>query len=296
MKRAKKAKAAKKARKAKPGAPARAFASGEHVRIVPLHQPKPALAIADLARMRREVEEGGETDLFDGRPHAAPAGAKLTYRKGPLLTRAEVFSIFWGAKWGTTASSTKLMNDLNRFFEVVLASPAIDQLDEYSVGAKKIGHGRFLGMQVISAQAPVGSVTNSVIRQRLAGWIQSKVVPKNTKNSLYFIFLEPHVVSVLGGSRSCHNYCGYHDSSGSLYYAVMPYPGCDGCLGGLSVFDALTGTSSHELCEAITDPVPGSGWYDDTNGEIGDICPWSFKKVGGYTVQLEWSNRQGKCV
>jgi hypothetical protein len=58
----------------------------------------------------------------------------------------------------------------------------------------------------------------------------------------------------------------------------------------------MTGSSSHELCEAITDAVPGSGWYADTDGEIGDICAWNFKTVAGYTVQLEWSNQQDKCV
>jgi hypothetical protein len=42
--------------------------------------------------------------------------------------------------------------------------------------------------------------------------------------------------------------------------------------------------------------VPGSGWYDQVNGEIGDICAWHFKKVAGYKVQLEWSNAQNKCV
>ncbi len=57
-----------------------------------------------------------------------------------------------------------------------------------------------------------------------------------------------------------------------------------------------TGTSSHEFCEAVTDPVPGSGWYDQVNGEIGDICAWHFKKIAGYTVQMEWSNAQNKCV
>jgi hypothetical protein len=76
----------------------------------------------------------------------------------------------------------------------------------------------------------------------------------------------------------------------------MPYPGCAGCLGGLQLFDAMTATSSHELCEAITDPVPGTGWYDDTNGEIGDICAWNFKQISGHTVQLEWSNNENKCV
>jgi hypothetical protein len=76
---------------------------------------------------------------------------------------------------------------------------------------------------------------------------------------------------------------------------VMPFPNCAGCLGGMTNLDALTSTSSHELCEATTDPVPGQGWYDDTHGEIGDICAWQTKKLGNYTVQLEWSNQDASC-
>ena len=79
---------------------------------------------------------------------------------------------------------------------------------------------------------------------------------------------------------------------GDVFYAVVPYPGCQGCTGTLAVFDALTSVSSHELCEAITDPVPGQGWYDDVNGEIGDICAWQTRVVDGYTVQREWSNSE----
>src|SRR5487761_486460 len=101
----------------------------------------------------------------------------------------------------------------------------------------------------------------------------------------------------LGGSSSCSTFCGYHsDINGQIFYAVMPYPDCTGCTGSLTVLDALTSTTSHELCEAITDPVPGQGWYDDTNGEIGDICAWQTKKLGAYTVQLEWSNQAGRCI
>ena len=64
----------------------------------------------------------------------------------------------------------------------------------------------------------------------------------------------------------------------------------------LAVLDALTSTSSHELCEAITDAVPGQGYYDDQNGEIGDICAWQTKRLGQYLVQLEWSNAHGTCI
>jgi hypothetical protein len=101
----------------------------------------------------------------------------------------------------------------------------------------------------------------------------------------------------LGGGSSCTTFCGYHnDINGQIFYAVMPYPDCTGCTGALSVIDALTSTTSHELCEAITDPIPGQGWYDDNNGEIGDICAWQTKQLDGYAVQLEWSNQAGRCI
>jgi hypothetical protein len=74
--------------------------------------------------------------------------------------------------------------------------------------------------------------------------------------------------------------------------------GCASAADGtsLSQFDALTTVSSHEVAEAITDPVPGSGWYDDANGEIGDICAWQTTPLDGYVVQQEWSNAANSCV
>lgn len=266
--------------------------TSDPIRVVPLHLPKPKVSVEEAAH-HRELDDG---DLFSPNAPHAPANPKLTYRGGPLLTQVQVQIIFWGKLWGTTPTSTSLMQQLNKFFEAIVVSPAIDQLSEYSISGKTIGHGSVIGHTVITAQAPGPSVTDTAIRTQLKSWIANKTVPKNTANTLYFIYLDPGVVSIMGGSRSCQSYCGYHNNIGSVYYAVMPYPSCSGCLGGMSPLDALTGTSSHELCEAITDPVPGSGWYDDTNGEIGDICAWKFKKVGGFNVQLEWSNQQNKCV
>jgi len=238
------------------------FAPGEHIRVVPLHQPKLAVPIGELARARRK--RAGD-DLLAGQVKVAAAAADLIYNGGVLLTNVEVFTIFWGRQWGTSAAVT-LKGKLNAFFKTIVASAAIDQLKEYSVSGKSIGRGTFTGTKTVTAQAPAGSVTDTTIRARLKSWIAAGTVPRNTQNSLYFIYLDPGVVSILGGSRSCQSFCGYHNNVGSVYYAVMPYPSCSGCLGGMGAFDALTGTSSHELCEAITDPVPGAGWYDDVNG------------------------------
>jgi hypothetical protein len=265
---------------------------GEHVRIVPLHYPKPVYSAGDLSAQ----QPAADGDLYDGKPHLAPASGQLTYRGGPLLQQVQVYSVYWGASWQSSASAPALAGKIDQFFRDILVSSLMDQLAEYNVNGQSIGHGQYLGSSVRTDAAPVGSVTDSTIRAQLLNWINSNAVPKQTANSLYFVFLEPGITSVMGGSKSCQNFCGYHDAAGSVFYAVMPYPLCAGCLGGQAAFDALTGTISHELSEAITDPIPGNGWYDDKNGEIGDICAWNFKKIGLYTVQTEWSNAKGRCA
>jgi hypothetical protein len=227
----------------------------------------------------------------------APVGApQLTYRGGPLLSEAQVFVFFWGDAWQQDPQ-VALVQQINSFFDYVLTSEVMDQLAEYSVPGSTISHGTRTGSIELTT-APPSSVSDGDVKQLLQQEISSDpAVPQPTSSSLYFVFLPPGVTVGLNGGASCVNFCGYHsDIDGQVFYAVMPYPDCSGCAGGLSVIDALTATTSHELCEAITDPVPGQGWYDDQNGEIGDICAWQTKQSGGYTVQLEWSNAAGRCL
>ena len=157
----------------------------------------------------------------------------------------------------------------------------LDQLGEYSVENMSIGHGARVGTATISDEPPA-KVTDDDIRHALHTWLGAQPeFPQPGPNVLYFVYLPPNVTVAMGDGQSCRQFCGYHDAIGDgIFYAVMPYPGCAGCAGGLSVLDALTSTSSHELAEAITDPVPGTGWYDDTHGEIGDICAWRTARAG----------------
>ncbi len=252
-------------------------AAADAVRIVPLHIPDELGVVGAVAP-------------------AAPA-PQLTYHNGPLLAAVEVFTIFWGDAW-TTANKT-LAGQINSFFDTILVSPLIDQLGEYGVAGQPIGHGKRIGTTTITSPSPGHSVSDGAIQHFLQAEIGSSATfPRPTPNTLFFIYLPPGTSVAQGGARSCQAFCGYHnDIAGQLYYAVMPFPGCSGCTGGLGQLDALTSTSSHELCEAITDPVPGRGWYDDGgNAEIGDLCAWKTKTVSGMTVQLEWSNKAGACI
>jgi len=222
--------------------------------------------------------------------------AKLTYRNGPLLTSVQVFTVFWGGAWNDAPQSA-LPSQINDFFDFILGSELLDQLAEYSVPGKAISRGLLLGTATLTSGGPGKTVDDSAIQDFLQREMSAGTLPASTANTLYFLFLPPGVTVTQGGSASCKVFCGYHDAiNGSIFYAVMPYPNCSGCLGGVAAFDALTSTSSHELCEAITDPVPGQGWYDDNNGEIGDICAWQTRTLGRYSVQLEWSNKANRCV
>jgi hypothetical protein len=254
------------------------------IKVVPLYQ------AADL-----EAAAPG-TDVFGIK---APAAPKLLYNGGTLLTSVQVFTVFWGSSWGTKPLQG-LVKSVNDFFDFVLTSALIDQLKEYSVPGQAIDYGKRIGTTAITTPPLHHMVSDNAIRHMLQNEIATNAAfPRPTSNTLYFIYLPPGVAVAQGGTRSCQSFCGYHDTitAGQLYYAVMPFPGCVGCTGNLAVLDALTSTSSHELCEAITDPIPGRGWYDlNNNAEIGDLCAWKTKKLGGYTVQLEWSNNSNSCA
>ncbi len=242
------------------------------ITIVPLHGPELEMALA-----------------------AAPP-AQLVYNNGPLLTNVQVYTIFWGSAWQQSPASDTVTN-MNNFFDYILTSSLMDQLAEYSVQGQTFGHGSRVGTTTLTTSDPGTTVADSDIQQMLNNEIANNTLPQPNANMLYFVFLPSGVTVTQGGSSSCQSFCGYHDNiNGQIFYAVMPYPDCQGCLGSLATSDALTSTSSHELCEAVTDPIPGQGWYDQNNGEIGDICAWQTKQVGNYTVQLEWSNQANSCV
>ncbi len=208
------------------------FGPGHPIRIVPMHRPEAAA------------------------PTVAQAAPQLTYRNGPLLTTAQVFTIFWGSAWQQTPQSD-FVQRINQFFDFILTSALLDQLGEYSVPGKQIGHGTRIGTTTLTTPEPGKSVQDSAIRKMLQQEISTgTTLPAPTPNTLYFVMLPPGVQVIQGGGASCQVFCGYHDATSSnVFYAVMPYPGCSGCSGGLSVFDALTSTTSHELCQSVLRPL-----------------------------------------
>jgi hypothetical protein len=239
--------------------------------------------------------------------------ARLTYRGGPLIARARLFGVYWGSAWralgragGAGPVREVSRQALDAFLGDLAGGAYIDMLAEYNVQGLAIQRGTFLGSAVVGPD-PAARVSDDDIRAMLTQRLADGELPPWDANTLYVVYLPQGTSVEQGGALSCRVFCGYHDAivdqggNPSAYYAVLPYPGCAGCAQGtdgmqLSPFDALTATTSHEVAEAVTDPVPGTGWYDDQNGEIGDICAWQLAMLDGYVVQKEWSNAAGDCV
>jgi len=105
-------------------------------------------------------------------PRAAAAAPKLTYRNGPLLTNVQVFAIFWGKAWQNAANSP-LATQMNSFFDFILTSELLDQLSEYSVPGKTIGHGVRTGSANLITSEPGKSITDTAIQSMLQNEISS---------------------------------------------------------------------------------------------------------------------------
>ena len=217
----------------------------------------------------------------------------------------EVAPIYWGAAW-TSGANQQLTLKLDGFFDFLVTSSYMDLLHEYSTATTKIQPGSRLSSVRVSASepgdvTPTGrQVTDEQIRTALEGWIADQTAPAATANTLYFIFLPPKTVSVSFGSQSCAagGFCGYHDHIGNVYYAVIPFVNCQGCVFPGDILDTLTEVCSHEFAEAVTDPQLNA-WFDPVTGpgdEIGDICNRQTTRLGGFLVQTEWSNAQNACV
>jgi hypothetical protein len=235
--------------------------------------------------------------------HPNATGA-LVYYGGPVLSNVKVFTVFWN-------NNVAFQSQLNSFYSAVTNSAYFDWLSEYNTPTQNIGRGSLLGSIVDPTPPASTALTNVDIQTELGKLIDAGKVPAPTADTLYMVHFPPGVSIDLDGSGSCVVFCAYHNTfvhnGVNVYYGVMPDQG-GSCAGGCgpdpSTFNNLTSVSSHELIESVTDAAvglatvigPPLAWYDQTNGEIGDICNAEQGSIGGYTVQKEWSNKSGACI
>jgi hypothetical protein len=235
-----------------------------------------------------------------------PFGPNPLAPKGTFLTHADAQNVFMGAGWSGSADGVSDINHFEAYTKFIVSKKA-DYLPmlgraKYGVGAGKAE----AGVVDTSVSTAGGVISDATIRAELQAQITAGNVQQPNKNRIYMVFVAPGVEVTTTFGDSQNNFCAYHnafsgtDANGKAWpiiaYAVMPYQGTgvnaqnpDVATGlTLSHFDAITVAASHELAEAVTDTVPGDGWYDiQNNGEIGDLINAQDCVIGGFVVQKE---------
>ncbi|UWZ86609.1 hypothetical protein [Occallatibacter riparius] len=260
-----------------------------------------------------------------------PSGAHLTYYGGPVVSNIKVVVVYYGSGSYLPALSTGLPN----FYSALTNGTYMDMLSEYSTqgvsgggttGNQIIARGgsnAFLGSYTITPSAANNgsTISDAQIQSELQAQINASHLPapdydaSGNADTLYMIYFPAGKTITQGGSSSCVSggFCAYHGTISSagrnLLYGVQPDmqsgSGCyTGCGNSATGFNNYTSVASHEFAETITDAAvglatttaPPLAWYDNTNGEVGDICNAIQGTADGYTVQAEWSNLQNGCA
>ncbi len=261
---------------------------------------------------------------------ATPAGAaNFTYRGGALMPAYRTFEVVWAHS--ATAPEPTISDGLGEFLGDVAAASGtasnqnlFSMLPEYSLSGQVTAYdSTYLGKAQIEpsggAQIEPPAIATTIADRIQAGALPAPVASASgAPETLYVIVLSPNMSvciepgSCAGPSVGSPTFCSFHDSSkynGTPYtYAVLPDLSgnmAGGCGESVNQLDNETSSLSHQITEAVTDPLIEEeklGWYDNSNGEIADICVTTNDEakntINGHTwtVQKVWSIVANSCV
>ena len=165
-----------------------------------------------------------------------------------------------------------------------------------------------IGDAVSAAPVHVSDAAPSTISDaQIRGWLGKQLMnnpsfPAPDGNTVYAIFYPDGTGVTAQFGNGCVSFGGYHSwttyAGKNVSYAVIPR-----CGQGI---DGITGVTSHELIESVTDPGPGGyaavadefiAWaLPGSASEVGDMCEHSsdanFAPAGyPFVVQRSWSNK-----
>jgi hypothetical protein len=216
---------------------------------------------------------------------------QLNDHGGSVISNASFFAIYYNSQ-----PASVLQSGIDSFVNNFSGSdPGMKVITQYSKTGNAISATLGNSGSFVDNQPTPRRISDSSIQSYLASKFNSGQVAFNT-HTIYGVYLPQGTKSTLGSSSSCTSYCGYHSSftynGQTAIYAVFPYNDCSGCsLTGKTVLDMETIVTSHEIREAITDPV--NAWWESASGyEADDKCAWHnlYQQTGGAWVQPEYSN------
>jgi hypothetical protein len=253
------------------------------------------LAVAGCGASGAAVDPTGEVTGVQAalRPSRHRPWPTLTSQGGPVMKAPTVVSI--------VPQNHPFANELMQF-GLALGNTSWwwDINDEYQLGYA-------MWMSAVQGPPLAGAVDTPALYAYVQGGIDRGEVQQPDGNMLYVLYVPPDAQVQ---DKPCQTYGGYHDT--------FPTPG--GVGGGDTIafaigcyqdpqdpnsLDTVTTIASHEIAEALTNPLwaqapawrlPGlsnTPWEDSpwrvTPGEAGDLCAFHVEIENGFMYQRIWS-------
>lgn len=225
--------------------------------------------------------------MFHGPYDAGPA-TTVSKGTGPIFTNVAVQLIFWGSAWNeptTTPSAPQVVAAVSN----ILSGAYMNKLAQYGVGK-----GSLAGAFTVSSPEPDSPFDPADVASLTLFLIYNGTFPKpgeGAGGSQLLVFIMPP-----GVTSTSSDAIGEHAVAKSpLGDFEQPYAWVtsDGTL------DGLTETFSHELVEAVSDPL-GDAWQVDPRNsqpwhELCDVCQ-SVADLNGVSVVSYYSASDRACV
>src|ERR1044071_114180 len=234
--------------------------NGELVKVLP---PPAAVQAQENHGMGTQIptQQNGYS-VFNASYGAVPGA--MNDHGGSVISNAAFFAIYYNSQPAST-----LQSGINSFVNNFSGSdPGMKVITQYRKPGNAISATLGNSGSFVDSKPTPSKISDTQIQSYLAGLFNAGSVAFAT-GRIYGVYLPQGTVSTQGRYRSCTNYCGYHSSftynGQTAIYAVFPYNSCSGCsLSGKTVLDMETIVTSHEIREAITDPV--NAWWESTSG------------------------------
>jgi hypothetical protein len=238
---------------------------------------------------------------------AAPDQGPLYYHLGGLIMPSATFyAIYWIPASGTlqngqpTTLSTAyqnlqsqllsdygghaLANITTQYFQLVGSTYTWSSSAD-SLGGVAVDTSPYPASGCYDAATPGNCITDAQIQAE----IQKVMTANGWTGGLNKIFLlytssgEGSCFDSTGTSCAYTYYCAYHSYFGAapVIYANIPFANLNACAVGqpspnyAPLADSAMSTVSHEITEAITDPLLNA-WFTVQGNEIGDLCAYQY--------------------
>ncbi len=277
---------------------------------------RPVVGLLAAAAMAAAVVAGQSADMLasghsttTARAYAESVGhtsadvrPNLRDGRGKIVSKAKVYTIFWGQQTDFPSDTKSAMP---RLFGGLNGSGYLATIDEYMRGGT--ASVTYVRSFDDPSAAPTVDPTPQVILAEVRKVLRRAHVAADT-NAVYLVFSSTmpnvdycawHASGFVQGIQTQVAYIPNSAASSTCYPTdnytnVTPYS-----FGTRSLADNAT----HELLEAMTDPVPGTSWVDAQSNEVGDKCDFIYSTpvvLGGassvWQLQSQWSNRSHSCV